>query len=229
LVEGLATVGGSPPVTWKIERSPGSAMAFHQREFPEPMERAVWIHDIDRPALVLGSSQPETVVRRQALGEVELVRRRSGGGAVLLVPGEVLWLDVLIPVGDALWHDDIGRASHWLGQVWATAIGGDAVVHRGAMVRSAFSSLVCFAGVGPGEVLVGQRKVVGLSQRRTRNGARFQCAAYSMFDAQAITPLLELDAADATELSRWLQDSVGTVAIDPEALLRRVLGLLEVI
>jgi lipoate---protein ligase len=225
----MATFGGSPQVTWKIERSPGSARSFHQREFPEPVERAVWIHDIDRPALVLGSSQADTVVRHEALGDIELVRRRSGGGAVLLVPGEVLWLDVLIPVGDVLWQDDIGRASHWLGQIWATAIGSEAVVHRGTMVRSAFSSLVCFTGVGPGEVLIGQRKVVGLSQRRTRHGARFQCAAYSTFDAAAITALLELDAVEAADLNRCLQDTVGTVALDTEALLIRVLGLLDAV
>jgi lipoate---protein ligase len=192
------------------------------------MERAVWIHDIDRPALVLGSSQAETVVRREALGDIELVRRRSGGGAVLLVPKEVLWLDVLLPAGDPLWHDDIGRASHWLGQVWATALGGHVDVHRGALVRSRFSPLVCFAGLGPGEVLLDGRKVVGVSQRRTRTGARFQCAAYSAFDAVAIAALLELDDTDAADLIETLQHTVGTVPIDAETLLARVLGLLAV-
>ena len=32
---------------------------------------------------------------------VEVVRRRSGGGAVLLVPGEVVWFDVVVPVAHA--------------------------------------------------------------------------------------------------------------------------------
>jgi lipoate-protein ligase A len=39
---------------------------------------------------------------------------------------------------------------------------------------------VCFAGVGPGEVLTGDRKLVGLSQRRTRHGIRIQCQAHRL-------------------------------------------------
>ena len=45
-----------------------------------------------------------------ALG-VEVVRRRSGGGAVLLLPGEFVWLDLVIPAGDPLWLDDVGQAA----------------------------------------------------------------------------------------------------------------------
>ena len=87
---------------------------------------------------------------------MELVRRRSGGGAVLLVPGEVVWVDVIVPAGDPLWDDDVGRATHWLGATWARALAAcglpDATVHRGPMVRTPWSSLVCFSGLGPGEV-----------------------------------------------------------------------------
>jgi lipoate-protein ligase A len=57
------------------------------------------------------------------------------------------------------------------------ALGVDTEVHRGAMVRNRWSSVICFAGIGPGEVLAGGRKVVGVSQRRTRSMARFQTAA----------------------------------------------------
>ena len=44
----------------------------------------------------------------------------------------------------------------------------------GACTR--WSSLVCFGGVGAGEVTVDGRKVVGLAQRRTRHGAWFHGA-----------------------------------------------------
>ena len=78
--------------------------------------------------------------------------------------------------------DDVGRATHWLGQLWVRTLARrrveGATVHTGAMVCRPWSKLVCFAGLGPGEVSIGERKAVGISQRRTRLGARFQCALY---------------------------------------------------
>ena len=46
----------------------------------------MWVADPTGPALVLGSAQPESDVRAGV--DIEVVRRRSGGGAVLVVPGE---------------------------------------------------------------------------------------------------------------------------------------------
>jgi lipoate-protein ligase A len=181
---------------WAVEHWHGSAAAFHAREVPEPAQPSVWVHDVDHPALVLGSSQPDAVVSFGAARQagVAVVRRRSGGGAVLLTPGDVLWVDVVVPAGDPLWHDDIGVATHWLGGAWAAALATcglpGAQVHQGAMVRSPWSALVCFAGLGPGEVLVRTRKVVGISQRRRRGWARFQCAAYRHWDAAPLLALL---------------------------------------
>jgi hypothetical protein len=106
-----------------------------------------------------------------------------------------LWVDVVLPRGDDLWDDDIGRATHWLGDAWAGAIGDRAFVHRGSMVRNEWSDIVCFAGLGPGEVTVDGRKVVGISQRRTREAARFQCVAYERWDPQPLLDLLHVDAA----------------------------------
>ena len=54
------------------------------------------------------------------------------------------------------------------------------------MACTGWCPLVCFAGVGPGEVLAGGRKLVGISQRRTRAGARFQCAVHVRVVAGAV-------------------------------------------
>jgi lipoate-protein ligase A len=172
---------------WNVRRARTSATEFHQRELPA--ERAIWIVDVGQPALVLGSSQALVDIPG-----VEVVRRRSGGGAVHVEPGGTLWVDVVLPRADELWDDDIGRAAYWLGDAWAAAIGEPAEVHRGAMVRNRWSDLVCFAGLGPGEVTVDGRKVVGISQRRTREAARFQCVAYERWDPQRLRDLLQLDA-----------------------------------
>ncbi len=49
---------------------------------------------------------------------------------------------------------------------------------------------MCFAGVGPGEVLLGRRKLVGISQRRTRGGARFQCMVHVRWTPDVLVSLL---------------------------------------
>jgi len=133
---------------WGVEAHQGSAADFHARAVEEPAGRLVWWSTVDRPALVLGSAQRPEVADAGAMAAagVELVRRRSGGGAVLLVPGEVVWVDVIVPAGDPLWDDDVGRATHWLGATWARALAAcgmpDATVHRGPMIRTPWSSLV---------------------------------------------------------------------------------------
>jgi len=186
---------------WIVEELRGSAAALHAADFPDVPERGVWILDIDRPALVLGSTQSDRVVDRAtaaALG-IEVVRRRSGGGAVLLVPGEVAWLDVIVPAGDPLWDDDVGRSSQWLGRVWQDVLAehgiGGTAVHSGPLACGPLGRLVCFCAVGPGEVTLGEQKLVGISQRRTRAGARLQCAVYTHWDPGLLGPLLRLDGA----------------------------------
>jgi lipoate---protein ligase len=165
---------------------------------PDPMTRAVRIVDVTAPALVLGSTQPAV-----ASDDVDVVRRRSGGGAVLVRPGEVAWVDVLVPSGDPLWEDDIGRSFHWLGTAWVDALaslGVNGVMHTGAMVCTPWCRQVCFAGIGSGEVTVDGRKVVGLSQRRTRAGALFHCAALLRWDPAEIVRLLDLDESVVDEI-----------------------------
>jgi lipoate-protein ligase A len=195
----MAVTAGRPVGRWHIEWRRAPAGAHHGRPLPDEPVRAVWIHDIDRPAVVLGSTQEDDVVNRgaaEALG-IEVVRRHSGGGVVLLVPGEFVWLDVILPVGDALWEEDVGQASQWLGQVWRAALTdlgtGGATIHEGALACGPFGRLVCFAAIGPGEVIHGVRKVVGISQRRTRSAARFQCVLYRVWEPDLLARLLNLD------------------------------------
>jgi len=169
-----------------VHRLTGTATELHHRDLPAA--RGVWILEAVQPALVLGSTQPMLDVN-----DVEVVRRRSGGGAVFVEPGGTLWVDVVVPRGDELWEDDIGRSTYWLGDAWARACGPDATVHRGAIVRTPWSDRVCFAGLGPGEVTIGGAKVVGISQRRTRESARFQCVAYEQWNPDPLHELLGLD------------------------------------
>ena len=97
---------------WAVRHLRGEAGELHLRPLPAAPEREVWVLAPVRPALVLGSTQPEALVD---LGEaarlgVDVVRRRSGGGVVMVGPDDPLWVDVVLPAGDPLWHDDVGRA-----------------------------------------------------------------------------------------------------------------------
>ena len=192
---------------WQIEVDRGTAAAFHARDLPDPVQPMVWWFEVTTSALVLGSSQPMDHVDLAACArrDVDVVRRRSGGGAVLLQAGDVSWVDVVIPRDHPQWNDDVGRAAWWLGERWQVALESvgvdDTHVHRGAMVRTEWSDRVCFAGVGAGEVMQGGAKVVGISQRRTRAGARFQCAVYRVWRPDAHSELFSPPAPTTADLA----------------------------
>ena len=183
---------------YRVIRSRSTAADFHARAVPVPARREIWHHEITAPALVLGSTQDRSDVDEEACRHagVEVVRRRSGGGAVLLVPGEVTWLDVIVPAAMPGWSDDVHGPMVWFGTHLAEAItratGVESlVVHDGAMRSTRWSRLICFDGLGAGEVLLGGRKLVGISQRRTRDAARLQCCWYSDYDPDRLVDLLD--------------------------------------
>jgi hypothetical protein len=142
-----------------------------------------------------------------------------------------VWVDVTIPAGDPWWDNDVGRAFHWLGAVWTEVLIAGGVLarwHDGAMQRTPWSPWVCFAGLGPGEVTVGGRKVVGLSQRRTREGALFQCCAALRWEPERLLDLLALSdaeraraASDIAPLATGIGHDIDLVAGLTDALSRR--------
>lgn len=157
-------------MTWRVEHHVGAADAlFHG--LSDPVGPTVRVLTVSAPTIVLGSRQDEAVVVRDVGADV--VRRRSGGSAVWL-DDDLWWLDVWLPAGHPHWHVDIHRSGVDLGRRVAPVIGGEASVHAGPMVSAPMSELVCFCGLGPGEVTVAGAKVVGIAQRRTRAGARLQ-------------------------------------------------------
>ena len=177
--------------TWIREEWHASAELLHARPMPRDGRRRVsWLRPT-APALILGSASPDPFGGTRS----GLVRRRSGGGLVWLDPALSTWVDVFVPAGDALWRPDVGQAFHWLGHALAAAfsdLGAPAQMHHGPYEAGPSAGLVCFGSLGPGEVVANGRKLVGVSQRRTREGSRFQCIAYEQFElgplASAVGP-----------------------------------------
>lgn len=150
-----------------------------------------------RPAIILGSTQERSLINEKAClaNNIEIVKRRSGGGVVFLANDSTIWIDVEIPREHSLWLNDVGESSLWLGEVFENELSRLSDVklelHRGALIKTVWSSLICFAGRGPGEVFTQDGcKVVGISQRRTRDWARFQCAISLQWKPELLLELL---------------------------------------
>src|SRR5687768_16856700 len=156
------------------------------------------------PAVVLGSTQRDEIVDRDAATArgITVARRRSGGGAVL-VDASVVWVDFSIARDDPLWNDDIGHSMQWVGELWCAALRGVGIaaeVHRARPIVAPLARATCICRVGHGEVLAVRRKAMGISQRRTREGARLQTVLITPRD-DVLIDLLRLDDRDAARAS----------------------------
>jgi hypothetical protein len=143
---------------WTVDRRSGPAAVLHGLDPALDEESTIRVLDVDAAALVLGSAQPVVDVDGAAAAElgVDVVRRHSGGGAVLLEPGAVVWVDVIVPRHDPRWDDDVVRSMVAVGEWFAGALAdlgvSDLAVHRGRLDRTPLARLLCFGGLGPGEV-----------------------------------------------------------------------------
>lgn len=208
---------------WLVEHRSGTAQELLLEAGEDSMARRVSFLHVVKPALVLGSAQSATGFDSEALyrAGIDLVRRRSGGGGVLLVPDQTLWVDVSIDRSDSLWREDVGAAFQWLGQVWVEVcktLGLDAVAYEGKLQSTRWSDLICFAGVGSGEVLIGGRKAVGMSQRRGRAGAKFQCAVLKRWEPESLLSLLAIDEGQRSEALRDLCDAAVGIGFEDDVI-----------
>lgn len=171
--------------------------------------------------LVLGSAQPEESVDRAACTAdgVRVLRRGSGGGAVLCDPA-LLEVDVALPAGHPLLVDDVSESYRFLGEAWRDALAELGVDGRMVAVdearaatdeRRAAARVACYAGLSPYEVVDRDgAKLVGFCQRRRRGAALYQCglacgrdpgdvARYVRVDRAALGPtcVVQLDPAAA--------------------------------
>jgi lipoate-protein ligase A len=128
------------------------------------------------PAIVLGCSQRRLLA--QADGEVPVLLRQSGGGAVLTGPW-MLGLSVALPAAHPLARQGLVASYRWLGEaiaqvlqqggVQAQALDPEALRAMPAAQRTAVD-WACFGGLSPWEVLAQGRKIAGLAQVRRASG-----------------------------------------------------------
>ncbi|HEY5267242.1 MAG TPA: hypothetical protein VIJ40_10545 [Acidimicrobiales bacterium] len=180
----------------------------------------MFVVHVTRPTLVLGSSQSQDVINLDALGDTPLRRRKGGGGLVLLRPDD-LWIDWWIPQDDPRWSHDVHVSSMTAGRWWAEALASftsePVSVYGGSLEGDLEFRVVCFAGRGPGEVFVSERKAVGLTQWRVREGVFLS----TVLHAQATSDVLPFLAHVPPGLSDALDHQILSALSleDPEDLI----------
>jgi lipoate---protein ligase len=163
--------------------------------------RIVRVLAVDAPAVVLGSAQDPSLITTP-FDPISVVRRRSGGGAVWLDSESMVWFDIMISSADPLWQADVGQSMWWVGDLFANALSSlgvtEAVAHRGAMVRHQLDRTICWTGLGPGEVTagIGGPKIVGVAQKRVRDGALFQVGVLLAESQRRLVSIFGLGPAD---------------------------------
>jgi lipoate-protein ligase A len=173
----------------------------------DPTPRLRWYRST-APALVRGRGQRGW--QPADPGAVAL-DRPTGGGAVWLDPG-LLSCDVLVPAGHPLAAGEPLATFDRVGAAWRDALVElgveDVTTHTGASTaqrrgdaRQRLLASVCFATRGRGEVLLHERKLVGLSQRRRRSGVLIQCGLLRRWRPGALLTAVGADPDDA-EIAR---------------------------
>ncbi len=159
--------------------------------------------------LVLGFSQKHDILNPVALQDgqaIPIYHRRAGGTAVLVGP-HLLSLDVFLPAGHPLSLADVVESYRWFGEVWVAALQAVGVQTRIVSIEEAhaqrallkqpsthnYESLMhraCYGTLSPYEVVVGQRKVVGLDMIRRRAGTLLQAGVLLHWDTELLAYLL---------------------------------------
>jgi lipoate-protein ligase A len=151
-------------------------------------------HGWQRPTLSLGRGQklPEPLLAEAVLAAIDVVRRPTGGGWLLHLPGD---LALTTALAGPLRSGDFRRAARMTSQSIAlglAACGRPAIVFAG-LTHPASRAEVCFQRADRDEILLGPTKVAGVAL------ARFgQCAL-----VQAALPLVPAPPELAAFAERW--------------------------
>lgn len=133
------------------------------------------------PAVVLGCAQRalQMEIEKRAAGQLDILIRDTGGGAVLTGPW-LVGVSVVLPHGHALLGRSLGDSYGGLAQLHVSVLATFGVIAQ-TLVRPELTAhperdahdlrWACFGGLTPWEVIsTDGRKLVGLAQKRNRHG-----------------------------------------------------------
>lgn len=211
---------GSTPEHWRLvtfnqgcpahQLALGEAMleAIARREQPPTLR----LYAFSTPTLVLGMAQSLAHVAVERCHErgIALVRRASGGTAVFH-DAQTYSFDLIVPAGHRLAGSDVHRNYAHLADVLLAALARLQVTARATTLEESRAEqadtgldAVCFASRAPFEILVEERKLMGLAQIRRLGATMLHGAIYARFDAGQTLELLHPHATDQAMLERDL-------------------------
>jgi len=160
----------------------------------------------------------------------------------VLVGAHLLSLDVALPADSPLVLPDIVESYRWLGEAWVAALARLDIHTRTVTVEEAHEqrallkqneshereSLLrraCYGSLSPYEVVVGQRKVVGLDMIRRRGGSLLQAGILLHWETEELAQLL----GHTSEEQALLREGLRERAVGLDTLAGRVVTAEEVI
>ncbi len=195
------------------------ALALSLRMLADGDCPALVAHRVAPAAITCGRAQMKDVDADAVVASgLKLVARGSGGGPVLW-DDDLIAIDVILPDGDPRLPTDVVAAYRWVGEAVVTALGTMGITGARAVPPdearawpTGEASGLCFGGLSPWEVVVGDRKILGLSQVRKQAGAIIQVGVPMRLDAQRLAAAVGVSVGAAGDLKAR---TVGITEIVP--------------
>lgn len=143
-----------------------------------------------KPAVILGTSQKKNsqVIDRAEQHQIPLVKRKSGGGAVI-AGEELLSVSVFLPANHPISKNSTIAAYEWICELWIAAMNQlgiatqapskEQMTHSQLQAENQGTDWACYGQVAHGELVTEeQRKFLGVAQIRTRYGCALTCGVY---------------------------------------------------
>lgn len=194
-------------------------------------------------SLILGFSQKPEILNAKEVttSGIPIYHRRAGGTAVLVGP-HMLSLDVILPANHFLILGDVVESYRWFGEAWVetlhqwgvqsrTVPPAEAHAQRARLKLPAtreYETLLqraCYGSYSSYEVVVGQRKVVGLDMIRRRNGSMLQAGVLLHWETETLAKLL----GRTPEEQKLLREGLYERAVGIDTLAGRVITAEELI
>ncbi len=183
------------------------ALALSLRMLADGDCPALVVHRVAPAAITCGRAQMKDVDADAVVASgLKLVARGSGGGPVLW-DDDLIAIDVILPDGDPRLPTDVVAAYQWVGEAVVTALGTMGITGARAVPPdearawpTGEASGLCFGGLSPWEVVVGHRKILGLSQVRKQAGAIIQVGVPMRLDAERLAAAVGAPVGAAGDL-----------------------------